>query len=209
MAWNSIDHTYSIAGIFQAVALAQQIARKGQAQEDYFANSLSTLLKVNSNNTEEIFGGRQNIRLGLTTLLDQLSLASDKRDFEITRHFILLTHLERKLMKNPEMVKYIQSHIERVQQQLHHYPLTHTNIIASLADIYVNTISQLRPRILVNGVPAFLASAGNPEKIRALLLAGIRAAVLWRQLGGNRFKLIFYRKKYEQTAIEMLNSLQR
>ena len=33
------------------------------------------------------------------------------------------------------------------------------------------------------------------HKVRALLLAGIRAAVLWRQLGGSRAQIIFARKK--------------
>ncbi|MEH6454630.1 MAG: DUF489 family protein, partial [Psychromonas sp.] len=32
------------------------------------------------------------------------------------------------------------------------------------------------------------------HKIRALLLAGVRAAVLWRQIGGKRRQLIFSRK---------------
>jgi len=32
------------------------------------------------------------------------------------------------------------------------------------------------------------------NKIRTLLLAGIRAAVLWRQMGGNRWQLLFSRK---------------
>ncbi|MDX1397057.1 MAG: DUF489 family protein [Oceanospirillum sp.] len=35
----------------------------------------------------------------------------------------------------------------------------------------------------------------NAEKVRALLFAGIRSAILWHQLGGRRWKLLLGRKK--------------
>jgi len=38
------------------------------------------------------------------------------------------------------------------------------------------------------------------NRIRALLLAGIRSAVLWYQLGGRRWRLVIYRKRIEETA---------
>jgi high frequency lysogenization protein len=44
----------------------------------------------------------------------------------------------------------------------------------------------LSPRIMVNGDPAHLNNPENANRIRALLLAGIRAAMLWRQSGGGR-----------------------
>jgi len=45
-----------------------------------------------------------------------------------------------------------------------------------------------------------LPNDDNAAKIRALLLAGIRAAVLWQQLGGSRWKLFWSRRKYVATA---------
>ena len=38
------------------------------------------------------------------------------------------------------------------------------------------------------------------SKVRTLLFAGIRAAVLWRQKGGSRLKLLLSRKKYVEQA---------
>ena len=35
------------------------------------------------------------------------------------------------------------------------------------------------------------------NRIRALLLAGVRAAALWRAYGGNRYTLLFARDKVE------------
>jgi high frequency lysogenization protein len=39
------------------------------------------------------------------------------------------------------------------------------------------------------------------------LLAGIRSAVLWRQLGGTRFQLLFSRKRIVSDAEELLELL--
>lgn len=40
-----------------------------------------------------------------------------------------------------------------------------------------------------------LQDSRNADKVRALLLAGIRSAMLWRQLGGRRWQLLFSRRK--------------
>lgn len=52
-------------------------------------------------------------------------------------------------------------------------------------------ISPLGPRIQVTGSPAVLQSPQVQAKVRATLLAGIRAAVLWHQVGGGRLQLMF------------------
>ena len=59
----------------------------------------------------------------------------------------------------------------------------------------VSTVSTLQPRIMVKGDGNVLRNADSKRMIRALLLAGMRAAVLWRQCGGNRIRLIFQREQ--------------
>ncbi|MFC6673156.1 DUF489 family protein [Marinobacterium aestuariivivens] len=61
---------------------------------------------------------------------------------------------------------------------------THSSIVANIASLYQETISTFSFRINVGGDPRHLQNAENAAKIRALLLAGIRAAMLWRQVGG-------------------------
>ena len=68
-------------------------------------------------------------------------------------------------------------------------------VIATLAATYVRTVSTIAPRVMVQGEPAILNAEESRNMIRALLLAGIRAAVLWRQCGGNRLRLVFERKR--------------
>jgi high frequency lysogenization protein len=45
--------------------------------------------------------------------------------------------------------------------------------------------------------------------IRALLLAAMRAAVLWRQRGGNRLRLIFQRKHMLECCAALLEEARR
>jgi len=40
-----------------------------------------------------------------------------------------------------------------------------------------------------------------------LLLAGIRATLLWRQCGGSRWKLLFFRKKIQDEAKFLLTQI--
>ncbi|MEK7758734.1 MAG: DUF489 family protein, partial [Pseudomonadota bacterium] len=49
-----------------------------------------------------------------------------------------------------------------------------------------------------------LSNPAIADKVRAALLAGIRSAVLWRQLGGRRWQLLFSRGKLARTAAELL-----
>jgi high frequency lysogenization protein len=49
---------------------------------------------------------------------------------------------------------------------------------------------------MVNGEHNHLSNPDNANKIRALLLAAIRSAVLWDQCGGSRWQIMFNRKAF-------------
>jgi len=73
-----------------------------------------------------------------------------------------------------------------------------------IAGLYSKTISTISPRIVVNGRPQHLQVQRTVNWIRALLFSGLRSAVLWRQLGGGRFSLMFGRKKMLEQAQTLL-----
>jgi high frequency lysogenization protein len=62
-------------------------------------------------------------------------------------------------------------------------------------------------RIHVAGKREYISQAAILDKIRALLLAGIRSAVLWQQVGGSRWQLLLDRKKIVHTAQQILTEL--
>ncbi len=90
--------------------------------------------------------------------------------------------------------------IQMVQRQTEHYDLFEEQMISNVASIYLDVISPIGPRIQVTGTPTVLQQTSNQHKVRALLLSGIRSAVLWRQVGGRRRHLIFGRKKMVEQA---------
>lgn len=203
MKYTKEDQTLALAGIFQSAQLVQQIARNGQISGATMEATLETLFKFDSVNVEDVFGGLASVTTGLKTLKKQLSSMNEK-DLEITRYVIAMLHLEKKLSKNPEMMNKIAKGLQRATEQVGYFSLSHENVIASLAGIYQDTISTLLPRIIVQGEQNLLSQQGNANKIRAILLAGIRSAVLWRQTGGNRLQFLFGRKSYLQATENLL-----
>ncbi len=201
---NINDRTLALGGVFQAAWLVDQVARTGKLPQPEFETTIGSLFEFSPVSTEAVFGSRFEIRRGLQTLIAQLEAKEEKRNLYVMRYSIGLLILERKLAGNSKMLQKIGTDLDSTGHQLRHFGLTHENVIAHLADIYSHTISTLTPRIMVSGENNQLQRQENANKVRALLLAGIRAAVLWRQCGGNRWQLFFQRKKYLQQAKDLL-----
>ncbi|QSA96874.1 high frequency lysogenization protein HflD [Methylococcus sp. EFPC2] len=199
------NQTIALAGLTQAVYLVQRIARTGSADAEELEASLASVLKLNPDDVLGVYDGLDKLRTGLRVLEKQLG-APDRVDTELARYAASLIFLERKLQQNPAMLEKIRAGVERATAQTAHFGLAHENVIAGLADIYQETISQLRPRVMVVGEPLHLNNTANANRIRALLLAGIRAAVLWRQCGGSRWKFLLHRRKMQAEAVRLLKS---
>lgn len=188
------EQALALAGVFQTAVLVEGLADRGQADASASINSLSTIYKLSAETTLEIFGETSNLRIGLRTLHEQLA-QPDREKMNITGYALGLVQLAGKLLKDNKRMQQLQDGIEKASEKLDLYEIGHVNQDAMLADLYSNIISNLSPRIMVKGQPIHLQNPDIQRRIRALLLAGIRSAVLWRQLGGNRFQLIFRRKQ--------------
>ena len=199
------DRTLALAALFQAAHLVQQVAHRGQAPDTAVETSIDSLFHIDAPSTDAVFGGASNLTTGLRALLARLGTGGSTEELEVTRYAIALLHLERKLARHTTMRETLRIGIERIRNQRNHFPPTHENILAALGELYQATISTLQPRIMVKGDPSFLADARRASLIRALLLAGIRAAVLWRQLGGSRWQLFFGRRRTLETARRLLH----
>ena len=197
------DQVTALAGIFQAAELARQVARRGLAESDAMEHSIYSLFQVDAESVPAVYRGLAGVTLGLRTLRRQLG-STEQREAEVTRYVIALLHLERKLAKRQDLTEQIGERIGTTTNRLEHYPMLHENILAGLADIYAATISTLTPRIMIQGEQLHLQNPDNVNRIRALLLAGIRSAMLWRQCGGSRLQLFLGRRKLMQVAQSIL-----
>lgn len=201
------ERCIALAAIVQAAQLVAGIARQGSANQSAMESSIYSLFQVDADSTADIYGGTAGVAFGLRRLLGLLSGGTGK-DAEVTRYTISLMHLERKLAKRREMEAKIGDGIRIATGRLQHFPMLHDNILGQLADLYSDTISTLQPRIMVQGESVYLQSSDIIHQIRALLLAGIRAARLWRQCGGNRLQLLLGRKSLARICQSLLDEME-
>lgn len=193
------QQTIALAGVYQATALVDSLARSGQADPMAMEKSLYSIFQTDADSTSEIFSGIDGVRYGLQQLQQQLTSPA-REQIETTRYAISVLLLSGKLLKHPKKLEQISASIKAASAKLDLYNYAHSNQIAALADIYSSTISDLSPRIMVKGDPMHLQNPETQNRIRALLLAGIRSAILWRQLGGSRIQLLLKRKLLVKTA---------
>ena len=78
---------------------------------------------------------------------------------------------------------------------------------SNISAIYQDTLSTLSYRIKVTGSAQHLNNPQVADLVRAVLMCGIRAAFLWRQLGGSRLKLMWQRGAIRDTAAGMAREL--
>lgn len=198
MANTLYDRTIAFAGICQAVALVQQVARNGHCDQDAFETSINAILNTNPANTVGVFDREADLKLGLECLVKGID--STPSGSEITRYIISLMALERKLSARNDAMSQLGDRIQMAKRQSEHFELLDDQMISNLASIYLDVVSPIGPRIQVTGTPSVLQQTASQHKVRALLLSGIRSAVLWRQVGGKRRHLIFGRKKMVEQA---------
>ncbi len=202
------DRVIALSALMQTATLVQQIADSGQVNNDDFSTMLGSLLATDATSTADVYGGIENLRTGLLQFNQQLTKKKSNKDVVLLRYAIGLLHLERKLAKRPAMLDLISREIEQIPQQVEYFgSITSPQVVARFASIYERTVSELTPRVQVYGDASFLQQPDNVNKVRALLLAGIRAAVLWRQKGGNRWQFIFASNKLLNTGAELYRAL--
>lgn len=198
--------TTALAGLFQAAHLVEQIAKTGQCNENSLKVCIESLLETDPDSVSDIYGNAvETLRTGFKEvrfLTDGKSRTGSSPD--VIRYALSILHIESKLKKNKSMMARISEGVESAKRQAEHFHSTHENLLANLSGLYQDTLSTFRFRIHVTGSAQHLNNPANAHKIRALLLSGLRAAILWRQMGGRRWQLLFNRKKINQTVNEAL-----
>ncbi|HUD43325.1 MAG TPA: high frequency lysogenization protein HflD [Dokdonella sp.] len=192
----------ALAGVFQACTLVRGVAVDGRCDAQAAQASIASVLRIDADTPQAVFGGVSGIRLGLEALIRQIE--GGDRDLQLTQLVVAALRLERKLSRRPAMLETLRRAIESAQRQAEHFGIDSPSLTGRLAGIYADTLSTLRPRIVVHGNPLQLSQEAKVEQIRALLLAAIRAAVLWRQVGGNQWRLLFRRREYAMLARGLL-----
>ena len=192
----------ALAGLFQSAAMVEQLATQGNVPEEGFETVVASTLNLDPESIEDIYNGQVNCLPGLSLGFAQLQLVFDSNKSsqpETLRYVLGLINLQGRLSKNNEMMSIMRTRLEQLVENKSHFDITHERMIASLASIYEDTLSSFNFRIQVTGNQLHLENQHNVNKIRAMLLAGVRSALLWRQIGGKRWHLILNRKQLLNT----------
>lgn len=227
------EQAIALAGVFQAASLVDQIAKRGMIPQNSFEASINSIFVTSPDMTEDVFGGVRDLPFNLQAGLKLAQELSDNRasvNRDVTRYAMGMLHLESRLQKQPQMLNQIGQRLDQIGHQAMYYDsqdsasesdssgseavaqnsqeLNYARgpVITNIAQLYQETISTFSFRIQVTGEPRNLKNNDNADKIRALLLAGIRAAILWRQVGGRRWQLLFYRSRVGKAAKRILHS---
>lgn len=197
------SHVIALAGVFQACQLVRQAATTGRYDETDAQTCLASVFRFDADSPADIYGGMTHLRAGLQAVLSQLD-GEQERDLDLSQLAISVLRIEGKLRRRPDMLGQLRSGIESAEKSLAEGGVADQTVISELAAVYSQTLSTLQPRITVHGNPQELSQPVRVEQIRALLLAATRSAVLWHQVGGRQWSLLFRRRQYAMLARGML-----
>ncbi|HIL63733.1 MAG TPA: lysogenization regulator HflD [Porticoccaceae bacterium] len=206
------QQTTALAAISQSAALVSYLAQGRHAAETDIAANVNTVLVIDPGSLAEIYPNLGSLGLGFKTLQDMFSNDRFRENAELIRYTLGMLVLRNKLINNKPMQDIIRVKLAQIKPLQPVSSGRHSDLpeaeeknlrevsYEQLARLYQDTISTLPYRIQVQGKAAELNNEQTANRIRALLLAGIRSAVLWYQLGGRRWRLVFYRKRIQETA---------
>ncbi len=201
---NLYDQTLALSSMFQSATLIDQLGNGKAINQAAFDCSFDSLFTLNAETTQDIYGYGEGLIQGMKTLIFNLSGEKKSLNRQVVYYILSMIKLESKLKENTPAVKTIQQGLEDIEKQAEMYDMTQSIILQKIDGLYQKTISQIKPQIIVQGQQLYLENSDISSKVRTLLFSGIRAAVFWKQRGGSRFKLIFYRKKYQREARQLL-----
>lgn len=200
------DQALALAGLAQAAVLVNQLARDGVSDQQAMHCTIHSILTLDSPDSESIFIDRQHLHLGLNTVRNAFE-RDTASSAEILRYCASMLHLQKHLVRNRAMLETLRKRIQQIQKQIElHGNETAHQVISSIAGLYSETLSTFQFRVQVNGRQELLQQQNIADQIRTALLGGVRAAILWRQLGGSRLDFIFRRKAIYNATVALLEA---
>jgi high frequency lysogenization protein len=189
------DRLYPLCALAMAAHQVDRLANTGLIPHDELEFLIQSTLILEPESTLDVYGGSTaQLYPGGKLLRKMLGPGGNKKYPDTIRYFISLMQVERQLSKNPAIINVLRGFLEIAITKSETLGPTHEAVMETLNTAYQETISTLKFRIMVTGNHGrHLQQGNNPAKIRALLLSGIRSAMLYRQLGGGRLALLFQR----------------
>lgn len=201
------DQVMALAGIFQSATLIEQLARKGDINQAAFDCCIDSLFTFESNSVLDIYGDIAGLNRGLQALVEYLDGRNVQTGKSAAYYIMAMMKLSNNLIEQEALSNQLQEDLRNIQRHSTDFEMSQKSVLNNIDGLYQKSISHLQPRIIVRGDQTILSNSNNAAKVRALIFAGIRSAVLWHQLGGSKWKLIFLRRKYVECAKKLLATI--
>ena len=195
------DRLLALAGMAQALAQVRRLADTGQADGAHLQPLVESVFRIDADTPAAVYGGVASVAPGLRIL--RAHFGNQARDPLLPRLALALLQVERRFVADEGAVDGVRERIDALAPLAQARGPLDRDVLAGLARIYVEHISPLRPRIMVQGNPHYLAQADLVGEVRAALLAALRSAVLWRQLDGTLWDFLL-RKRALRDGIDTL-----
>lgn len=185
------DRVTALAAVFQAAALVDDIATTGVAPAREFAASINSLFALDAAEVSDIFPADAALATGREQLRAVLQRRAGADSANRVSYVMAMLHLAGLLRSQPALQDKVRSRLVQLRDDSRALDdRTTDDLVAKIAALYVDTFGTLRFRVQVKGEPRQLQVPEVAARIRATLLAGIRAAHLWHHLGGRRWHLL-------------------
>ena len=201
---NIDEQTIALAGLYQSCYVVSNIAWKGEYNEQDFLPLINSILQIDSIIVKDIYIDIDNIKSGFIYLKKQIIGDIFTRSSETRRYIESLKILSNHLMGDQKTVTLMQNLLKELKENTD--SLTTDEKAEKLSEIYQKTLSKFEPRIIVNGENKYLTDPIQASRIRTALFAGVRATLLWEQLGGSKWKLFLFKSSFSKTIDSYISS---
>ena len=198
------SQTLALCAMFQATELIEQIASGGQCDQQAFNALQATLFTGDAASVEAVYGSLEEFRVGMEALLQYLGGQKSSTAPYTPYYLLAVMKVAQILMRDGDLATTLGKGLDAINQQAAQFEMTPDAVSNRVGGLYQETISKLPPGIQVRGQQVYLQDSDNAARVRVLLLAAIRSAVLWYQKGGGKWQLLFSRKRYVNQAREWL-----
>ena len=195
------NETISLGAIYQACNEIKKIAWQGEININIIEPLINSVYQITSENIDDIYINTKRLNTGLDFLRRQLVGDAFSRDAEVTRYFEAIGILIKNMNKKEDIFNKLRHHLSQQTMAVQEDNLDDHALF--LSNLYLNTISKVEPRIIVNGDNKYLTDKKNAAMIRSLLLCAIRSYILWQQSGGSKFRIFLFKKKIAKLAVTL------
>ena len=211
MAKDIYSQTLAFAAICQASAIIQDWANFGTWDEDAAAVLIKSLASDSSDDVFNIYPETY-MKRGYYALVQSFSGPADSepKNIQLAKYVITFINLERKISKSATAITRLRKRLEdnTIDARNQHLGVLDTILIENLSGIYKSEISDTGIyKFNIYGKKLMLQQPHIQHRIRAMILAAVKAVIHWRLSGGRRLNFIFKRGKMVECSNEKLKKI--